>query len=342
MREVRTLWFREWLSWEVPLFTLPFVGDVSLRRLTYMVGFAVVGWFAGNYAVLGYGILIPNGFTATLHDTGTSFSYVGHTYKVLNIQDFTQMPSLRIETKFVKLPTPTPTTTATTTTTTTPPWTPPPPTTVPVTFSVLTPALPPDGKAHAINAIVIGSPIPNNYTNNPYFIASITEYTPRVYPNAGTTTSWNWESYAVTAVTLTPMTFFGDYVLVAEFTNLGVVSGTTVPMGFNGQIVDARFGTVTGVIGNFYNFKGTVTYTTTVSGTVTSIPITPKPISVTPLAPVGIVGLLFFPLAVMVLALLRDKLRLDELLGRLLREYRVKSVSYVMSLIGLILLFILT
>ncbi len=280
-------------------------------------------WFAGNYAVLGYGILIPNGFTATLHDTGTSFSYVGHTYKVLNIQDFTRMPSLRIETKFVKLPTPTPTT-------------------VSVTFSVITPALPADGEAHAINAIVIGSPIPNNYANNPYFIASITEYTPRVYPNAGTTTSWNWESYAVTAVTLTPTTFFGDYVLVAEFTNLGVVSGTAVPMGFNGQIVDARSGTVTGVIGNFYNFKGTATYTTTVSGTVTSIPITPKPISVTPLAPIGIVELLFFPLAVMVLALLRDKLRLDELLGRLLREYRVKSVSYVMSLIGLILLFILT
>ena len=55
MREVRTLWFREWPWWEVPLFTLPFVGDVSFRRLTYMVGFAVVGWFAGNYAVPGYG-----------------------------------------------------------------------------------------------------------------------------------------------------------------------------------------------------------------------------------------------------------------------------------------------
>ncbi len=55
MREVRTLWFREWPWWEVPFFTLPFVGDVSFRRLAYMLAFAVLGWFAGSYVVQGYG-----------------------------------------------------------------------------------------------------------------------------------------------------------------------------------------------------------------------------------------------------------------------------------------------
>ena len=171
-------------------------------------------------------------------------------------------------------------------------------------------------------------------------MASITEYAPRI-DIIGTKTTWRWEQYRVTAVTLTPTTFFGDYVLVAEFTNLGVVGGTAVPMGFNGQIVDARSGTVTGVIGNFYNFRGQVSYTITTSSTTITVPIKPKPISAVSPALIG-VALLFFPLAVMVLALLRDRLGLDELFSRLMRRYRVEAVAYIASLIGLTLLFTLT
>ncbi len=299
------------------------------------VEYYLAGTDFSNYTLVGWGSLTPNGPTAAVRDTGTSFNYVGHTYKVLNTQDFASAPSLRIKTNFVQLPAPTPTTTATTTTTPTPPWTPPPPTTTPVTFSLITPLLPADGKAHTINAYVIGSPIPSNYAN--YFVATITEYTPYVSGK-----SYVWAPYTNSVVTLTQTTVLGDYVLAAAFNKLGLVGSSTVPMMFEGQVVDLRSSTVTGVIAPFFNFKGTVTYTTTIGGTPTSIPVTPRPTSITPIGVVGVVGLVFLPSLVMVLALLRGRLRLGELLGRLLREYRVESLAYVSCLVGLILLFTLT
>ena len=55
MREVRTLWFRPLSWWEIPFFTIPFVGDVPFRRLAYIVLFGVAGWFMGAYVSGVYG-----------------------------------------------------------------------------------------------------------------------------------------------------------------------------------------------------------------------------------------------------------------------------------------------
>jgi len=49
MREVDTLWFRDVPWFEYPLLTLPFIGDVSIRRLVYMILFGVGGFTLSSW-----------------------------------------------------------------------------------------------------------------------------------------------------------------------------------------------------------------------------------------------------------------------------------------------------
>ena len=51
MREIDSLWFRDTPWFEYPLLTLPFIGDVSVRRLAYMALFGMVGFILSSWLI---------------------------------------------------------------------------------------------------------------------------------------------------------------------------------------------------------------------------------------------------------------------------------------------------